>query len=314
VTSHVATRPERASDEADEPALSVVVVPFGGAERLEDCLRALGPQASDGRVEVVVPFDDRFEDVDALAARYPFARFARLAGVLTTAAVRAAGVRLARGRLVAITEDNCEPAPDWCARIVSGHDLQVCAVGGAVARDEGSGIPWAVYLADYGRYRPPLRCGPVLTLTDVNASYKRWALAMVSEVWQDEFHENEVNGALLAGGGCLWLDPDAVVVHNRTLTARAAIRDRYEFGRLFASGRVRGASFLRRGAFVLATPLLPVVILLRPLLSELRRGGRVSTVLRAAPALATIALAWSFGELLGYLTGRPGTNATRSVV
>jgi hypothetical protein len=207
--------------------------------------------------------------------------------------------------VIAITEDQCEPAPDWCARLLAAHDRPVSAVGGPVDRAPEASVGWAVYLADYGRYRPPLREGPTAALTDVNASYKRWALALVADVWRDEFHEPEVNGAILWGGGCLWMEPTAVVRQRRRLSAREALRDRYVFARLFASGRVRGAPAARRALLAATAPALPALLVARSSRAGLRSGSDLAAFLRALPAVVATATAWSAGELLGYLTGRP---------
>jgi hypothetical protein len=304
VTADVVTAGARDLDTRGGHALSVVVVPIGGSEYLEACLGALEAQAEPGRVEIVVPFDDGLDIGGGLETRFPFARFAYVAGRHSAAALRTEGVRRAVGRIVAITEDAVEPATDWCERLISAHERAVCAVGGAVDREIGPDVSSAIFLADYDRYRPPLAEGPTVALTDINSSYKRWALELVADVWRVEFHENEVNGSLLAGGGCLWLAPAVLVRHRRRLSSREALRDRYEFGRLFASSRLRGAPLVRRAVYVLFSFVLPLVIVERVVARYLRGGRRLSELLRVLPSLALVAVAWAYGELLGYLTGK----------
>jgi hypothetical protein len=211
---------------------------------------------------------------------------------------------------VALTEDTVEPASDWFERLVAAHERSVCGVGGSVERAVGSDVSSALFLADYDRYRAPLAEGPVVAITDINASYKRWALDAVADTWSEELHENEVNGALLAGGGCLWLAPEVVVRHRRRLSSREALRDRYEFGRLFASSRVRGAPIARRLVLVVVSLVLPFLIVSRVCTSYLSRGRRLAELFGVLPALVEMAFAWSFGELLGYLTGRSGNAAS----
>jgi hypothetical protein len=190
-------------------------------------------------------------------------------------------------------------------RLLEAHARPVSAVGGVVHRDPDASVGWALFLTDYGRYRDAEREGPTRALTDVNASYKRWALALVAEVWRDEFHEPAVNGALLRGGGSLWRAPAAVVRQTRMLPLGDALRDRYEYGRLFASGRVRGASVLRRALFAVLAPALPAVVVARAALGSLRSGDGVASLVRVLPVLIAVACAWSWGELVGYLTGTP---------
>jgi hypothetical protein len=304
VTGDVATPSARLHEAHRGVTLSVVVVPVGGLEYLESFLSALERQARPGSVEVIVPFDDSLDGAGGLAARFPIARFAHVAGRRSAAALRAEGVRRALGRIVAITEDTVDPASDWCEKLVAAHERAVCSVGGAVDREIGSDVASAVFLADYDRYRPPLSEGPTVSATDINSSYKRWALDLVANLWSVEFHENEVNGALLAGGGCLWLAPDVVVRHRRILSWREALRDRYEFGRLFASSRLRDAPAPRRIVFALLSLVLPLVIVARVVARYAGRGRRFSELVGVFPALVLVAVVWSYGELLGYVTGQ----------
>ena len=110
------------------PELSVVVVVLAGGPHLARCLEVLGRQAPmESRqpgappVEVIVPHDESLLELDSLRQRFPEVRFLYCAGRRTYAELRAAGVRAARGRLVAITEDQSIPPEQWCANIVAAH-------------------------------------------------------------------------------------------------------------------------------------------------------------------------------------------------
>ena len=59
-----------------------------------------------------------------------------------------------------------------------------------------SALNWAVYFADYLRYALPFGEGPYPTLTDLNVSYKRSDLDEIKDLWNNEFHEPEIHGAL----------------------------------------------------------------------------------------------------------------------
>jgi hypothetical protein len=156
----------------------------------------------------------------------------------------------------------------------------------------------------------PVREGPATYLTDCNVSYKRPALTSISDVWAGEFHETSVNWTLQARGESLWLSPRIIVHGHRRLTLVEAIRDRYAFGRLFASTRVAATTPLGRAFYAGSSFLLPPLLLGRVAVNVLRkrRGGR--ELARAIPALLCITIVWACGEFVGYLTGRPGASLT----
>ena len=205
------------------------------------------------------------------------------------------------------------PDPDWCARIISAHRSGHAAVGGSVEKGFAPGssrdttLDWAVYLTDYSRYMNPLPEGPATTLTDCNVSYKRESLESIHDVWTHEFHENLVNGRLHETGGSLWFDPRIVVRNYRPLTLSRAIRDRYSFGRLFAATRVEGQPFGKRLVFAAASSIMPPVLAARATRNLTTRRRHREQIVRCAPALLFVASIWMFGEMIGYLTGSPGS-------
>ncbi len=287
-------------------SLAIIVVPFAGKGYLTRCLRAVERQEGVTGLEVIVPCDRNLGDVAALEKAHPEVQFMRLEGYHTAAELRASGIRQAAGSIVAITEDHCEPDPDWCSQILHAHEDAHAAVGGVVEKqDPDTILNWAVYFADYLRYMNPVSEGPTRSLTDLNASYKRAALASIDHVWLHEFHEPVINGALLQKGESLWLSPRIVVNQQRSLGLREALWDRYAFGRLFASTRISGLSGAGRWRYIAASPLVPVLLLARILVQICQKRRRLAQAVRALPALVVLSMVWSYGEFVGSVTGRP---------
>jgi hypothetical protein len=296
-----------------DPALSVVVIVFAGRDWLERCLAALARQHDGPALQIIVPHDVRLRDVESLRVRHADVRFVTFDGTCTPAELRAQGVARASGRVIALLEDHCVPAPDWSARIMAAHERQVAAVGGSVekglppgARDD-SAVNWALYLADYSRYMGPHAAGEAHTITDCNSSYKRADLEAVRAAWQVEFHENVVNDALRARGAKLWLDPAIVVHEQRTLAMRDALRDRFTFGRLFGATRVAGAPASRRVVLAAASAVIPPLQVARVARNLMAKRKHRMQLVRALPALLMVSGAWAAGEMLGYVTGSPGS-------
>src|SRR5262245_23040467 len=134
-----------------EPTLSVVVIVLGGPGNLTRCLRALQAQHG-GAFEIIVPVDEHFAGERETSDLFPNVRILRTAGRRTYAELRSLGVRAARGRIVALTEDHCIPAPDWCEQIVRAHESPHAAVGGVVEKQaDVTALNWAMYFCDYAR-------------------------------------------------------------------------------------------------------------------------------------------------------------------
>jgi hypothetical protein len=300
-----------ARDEA--PALSVVVIVFAGGRHLGPCLDGLARQAG-ARAEIIVAFDSTLRLPADLRERHPDVRMLPVAGAPTPAELRAQAVALARGRVVALLEDHCVPEPDWCERILAAHQGSHAAVGGCVEKGfapgarSDSALNWAIYLTDYSRYMPPLPAGPAASLTDCNVSYRRSELDRIRDAWAVEFHENVVHERLRALGATLWLDPTVLVREHRDLAIGEALRDRYAFGRLFASTRVAGAPVTRRAAYAAASVLLPPVLVWRAARNLLARRRHLAQLPRSLPALVLVTSAWMAGELLGYVTATPASS------
>jgi hypothetical protein len=289
----------------------VVVVILGRGQHLERCLEALRRREEAPDAEIIVPCDETHSDESALQQRFPEASFIHLPGRRTYAELRTAGVRAARGRVVAITEDQCIPPPRWCASIIEQHSAADAAgraaIGGPVDKfTPDKAINWAIYLRELGTYMPPVSEGPAQALTDCNVTYKREALEAIADVWRDAFHEPNVHAALARKGGTLWLSPALLTLQQRELQLGPALRERYAFGRLYGGLRARTVSPAKRLALALLSPLLPLVLAARVYAGVFGKGRNIGPALRALPFVALFAVVWGFGEFIGYLTGRDG--------
>jgi hypothetical protein len=302
------------------PELSVVVGLISGRTAdLERCLAALAAQEGVAPFEIVVPWDEPCRASLALAAKFPSARFVELAGVDTRAAraggsrehhdtLRTLGLRHARGRHVILTEDHAHAEPRWCAGLLQAlqdHPKAGC-VGGAVECGGRGLLAFAVYLCDFGRYMNPLPDGPAWYVSDSNVCYRRSALDEVADAWRGDYHETIVHGAIAAKGHELRLTPKVVVWQTRSgLTFGEALRERFVWGRSYAGSRVAGAGLAPRLVRAALTPLLPFVLTWRLLKGVLQKKRAVMRTLLALPLLFLLSAVWSWGEFVGYASGRP---------
>lgn len=123
----------RSAPREELPFVSVVVPVRDDAKRLPYCLTALEDQHyPKHRYEVVVVDDGSEASVAPLMGAFRQARLIVQPG-RGPAAARNAGVREARGELIAFTDSDCIPEPSWLLRAVTAlHRSKADLVGGRV--------------------------------------------------------------------------------------------------------------------------------------------------------------------------------------
>ena len=315
------------------PVLSVVVAIVSDTtgqpdtKHLEPCLAALAKQEHAPPTEIIVTYVPGTAGIAHLAERYRDVAFAEIndlrmyspgaSGREHHDEMRARGLALARGEVVALMEDHGIAAPDWSANIVRRHRNSSAAFGGAIENGVDRLLNWAVYFCDFLRYQNPLPEGESGIASDANVSYKRAALQSIQSVWAEVFHESAVNGALLSRGeGIAWA-PDVVVFQNRQdLGLSGALQERFVWGRSYAATRAGLADTLHRLFWGLFAPLLPLLILMRMTRMALAKRRTFGRFVKALPLTALLLVFWSAGEFTGYLTGRArseGTSAAEAI-
>ena len=294
------------------PSLSVVIAAWNGGSYLRKCLEALEAARPVLGVEIIVcrNFDDGAGSL--LTATYPKVRDVAMPSGTTVPQLRLAGIDRASGTIVALTEDHAIPLSGWAAALRRAHATGLGRIiGGPVDQAPGQAIvSWAVYLYDYGRYRPPCAAGPVGELSGINVSYQRELLEGCRSELGDGLHEARLHGALRSRGEPLIMEPGAVVRHEKRHQFRPAFRSAFHLGRGYAAGRAAGKSVRWRVGFAAGSFALPIVLTGRTLTSVLPKRRDLGRLLAAIPPFAILTLAWSAGELAGYASGA-GDSADR---
>lgn len=299
--------------------LSILITVIGGKETMRRCLLALRPQAQTVAAEIIVPYDKWAMEIGDLKAEFPEVSFPFISdlGIAANPDVpahqhrlcdrrRAIGLAQARGRIIAMTEDHAVPAADWVTQILLAHRQPFAVIGGAIENGIDRAMNWALYYCDFGRYGSPLPQGEVRYVSDVNISYKRAAIEAVRDVWSEAYSETMVHWAMLDRGLTLRLDPALKVFkHRPPIHYRHSLSERAEWGRVFAETRVASVEPKRRIWFAAMTPVLPVLLLARNLKHMLRQRRSVAQIVLTLPLIAGLLIAWSWGELVGYIAGEP---------
>jgi GT2 family glycosyltransferase len=284
--------------------LSVVVAASNSMADLEPCLASLKGQGEAPDTEILVVCNYGAGSEERLTSAFPFARFAFLPGTTTVPELRAHGIALSTGSIVALLEDNCVVDTRWCAELKHGHASAYCVVGGAVEKSgDISSVNWAVYFYEYGKYMLPCTGGLTDSLAGNNVSYKRALLSRVAPEFQDGFFEAFIHQRLHKQGVPLYLLPTAVIYHTKQYRAQAVLAECFFHGRHYAGRRAASESVITRALLLGGSTLLPLILPLRIVRRVLQKRRHVRELCRSFPYLILFMSSWACGEFAGYLSG-----------
>ena len=290
--------------EAAPRPLSIALIGICGSREIARALDALAAQRGVPEPEIVVAFDPRLPGVDALTQRYPQVRFVSRSDETTPIKMVGRAIAETTGEVVLLTEDHCVADPGWAHALWTALAEQPCgAAGGPIdLRTPATPTDWAFYFVDFYRYARPVKVAVTSTLSVCNAGYRRRDLEALDVDWRTMFVDALVHDALKTRGPLKMVD-DARVTVLRHVSLRSALKERYVFGRVFGSGRVKEAPLTSKWTLRLGAPLLPAMILRRMVDKAMESPELRRQLARGIGPLALMVLAWSAGEGLGYWTG-----------
>jgi hypothetical protein len=277
--------------------LSVIVTCTQPWPEARACLERLLPQARAGDVEIVV-VDGSARGLDPTTGAS--VTWLRAPG-LGPHELRFLGLSEVRGDIVAITEDHCDVARDWCDRILDAHSArpEVAAIAGPVTNGAPNRLmDRASFFLVHGQNVPEHAGRPRgwFPPTGSNTSYKR--AQIVSVVQQPGDLELVVTPQLWAEGR-LAIDENVVVAHSQSMGALSHLVNHFHAARSHAGlvaerGMAAGRRALLGDAMGFSRSLLG---------STLNVGRSVpryrAEIRRALPAMSLLAMAGTAGYLAG---------------
>src|SRR5437660_1929051 len=136
----------------DRPALSVVIASVNGYRYIARCLHSLMGQRGADRAEIIVVEASQDDTARLIGAGYPGVILIPVSDRRSIPALRAIGIRKAKGDIVVTTKDQCIFDPGWYDRIIEAQGtMSHTAIGGAV--ENGSRerlVDRAAYICEYG--------------------------------------------------------------------------------------------------------------------------------------------------------------------
>lgn len=288
------------------PPVSVVIASIVGEPFIDECLGSLEQQAKHSGAEVIVVACGTAEYAARIAGKFPWVRVIDCAERETVPDLRRRGVEQASGDIVAIIEEHCLAAPDWLQQAMDTRaDGDFGVVGGPVVDYAYRRLrDWVVYFCEYNNYLPPWQEGGPHDLGSANIAYSRAVLLKYKDLLGAAYWEAGLHPRLMADGVKFHALPAMVVYHRGPFNYGYYLRQRYWFSRAFAGARKLPLS--RKAAYLLASPLVPFLLLVRMARRVSRQHCHMEKFAQSLPLLIPALIVYVAGECVGYLAGPGG--------
>jgi len=278
------------------PRISVVIPAYDAWATLPLVLSALRPQIEGRNREAIVVDSTGDGRAAELARDAPWARVITLAGRALPGTARNAACKVARGELIAFTDADAVPEPDWLDELERAFGVDADAVAGAVLNGTPRNpVGTAGYLLEFPDWIPERR-GPLLHGATCNLLVRRDALdetgGFRTDVWPGE---DTILTFAFGTRGQLAFAPAARVRHLNRTGLRAFLGHQRRLGVAFAEVCASVDWPRRRLMHPWLTPLAPA-LRLAGIGRRLRRQRSQAAVAAAlSPLLALGALFWVAG-------------------
>jgi len=290
-------------DEGAAPLLSVVLA-TDTYETIRPVLSALARQRFAHQIEPVIVLPAGAEHTvrrEELSA-FPSLRVVVVDAVVPLSAPRAAGVRAASAPIVFIGETHSYPQAGWAEALLAAFEQPWTAVVPAISNANPTGMASrASYLFDYGIYHKNRTAGEMADPLTYNTAFRRGALMAVGPQLAcalDPSHE-ALWPKLRAEGHRAAFAPDARILHLNVGSVGSLVLEKFCAGAVLGMCRAARWKWHRRLAYLLASPLIPAVLLVRVVRDSRGSRPRALTV-GTLPALMLAAVAKALGEAFGY--------------
>lgn len=276
-----------------EPNLSIVVAVKDSSDNVPALLNSL--RTSDSETEIIFCYAGPVQNIGDSVIELSFPTDTLVPNLWSE------GILRARGRRVAMTTAQFVPRPDWLDRLRAADLERWVGVGGAIDNDQvTSAMNWGIFFLRYSAFAPPIPAGEAQEIAADNAVYDRAAILEHQDLLKEGFWEPSFHRRFRAAGRKLALDPEMIVVHRGAITGQSFTRQRYLHGRAYGVERAKRVGFGRNLLLLLASPLVPPLLLSRVTARMAARPVYRAQLFHAFPWLLRFILAWAAGEAAGY--------------
>jgi glycosyltransferase involved in cell wall biosynthesis len=292
---------------AGPPRISIVIASKVGAPFIGQCLDSVKEQAEKAGAEVIVVAAGAADYARRIAEEFPWTRVIHASDVRKVPALRGRGVEEARGEWIGVIEEHCSAKADWLEQALAAHATgHYAAAGGPVVDYDYPRLrDWVVYFLEYNGALPPVARGETADLNDANIVYRRSVLAEHMHLLGEGYWPMTLHPTLLDKGGKLLSVPEMIVYHRGPFDFGYYLHQRFLFSRAFAGVRAQSQSKMRRLAYIVGVPLVPVMLLARMTARVVRKRRRIAQFFMTLPLTIPALVVMVAGEWVGYVVG-PG--------
>jgi len=287
--------------------LSIVIASYNSVTTIGRCLRSLARQDDQAVFEVIV-VDSSQDGTAALVARdFPRVKLFTFAERKFPGDARNIGVSKARGDIIAFTDADCFVDPAWATSVLEAHgERQQPVIGGAVENgNPESYVGWAYYFTEFSSWMPEATPCEMPDIPTTCLTMKRWVFERYGPFLEKTYCSDTAFNWTIARHGYRPLFLPSLRVWHINVTRLTEFLGRKVFhGSCFARVRVAEQRFSgsRRLAYIALSPLLPGLLFWRVLRTVRRKKSHITRFVLTSPLVLLGLLAWSWGELLGYLS------------
>jgi len=286
--------------------MSVVIATPDSYETIRKTVSHLRSQTARASLEIVIVAPSREQLRLEESEMSVFARYhvVEMGVIQSIGQANALGTRRATAPIVVFAEDHCFPEPDWAENLIKTHLGPWAAVGPSVWNaNPSTAVSWADLFIGYGPWLLPTIAREVDFLPGHNSSYKREVLLRYGDKLESMMEaETVLHWDLRAKGYRLCLEAAAKVAHTNFSLWSSWIPVQFYNGRLFAGFRTRQMSLLQRLMYIVGSPLIPLIRLMR-IAAAICSGGILIRFILCLPVLLIGLVLDGLGQMIGYAMG-----------
>lgn len=291
---------------ANNIRVSVIIASYNSRTTIEKCLRSLVNQNTPEDFEVIIVDSSADGTADIVAQQFSKVRLFTFPERKFPGDARNFGVSKAKGELIAFTDADCLVDRNWIDQIIKAHSNdQHPIIGGSIDNGTESYMGWTFYFCEFSQWMPESPTCRMVQIPTGCLSLKRGAFAKYGPFLEGTYSSDTAFGwrAGRDGHAPLFL-PSMKVSHISQSSAWNFLKRKFYRGKYFAAIRIQEQRFsiLRRSAFVMIFPLLPLLLFYRVTCRILKHSRHLKKFILSSPLVFLGLTAWSCGELLGYLS------------
>jgi len=301
----------------DDMRTSVIIPSFQSVTTIRACLAAVLAQDLGDPYEVFVADSGNDGTAEIVMREFPEVRLLKSATRMSAERARNWGAREARGSVLAFTDSDCVPDPDWLRRMCLTIEQGACdGVGGAIRPVDGSNATcWAGYFCEFREFLPGVAVTDATYLTPNNAAYRDETFRRAGGFPDGYFPlEDQVfYERLRAVGARIRLDRSIVVRHNHRSQVGAFLAHQARIGD--ANARVV-CDFNLQGSAIASHPWLAIALL--PALATYRFGRTMAAcwkqergLMLRRPTIAGLCWLGMYGWGVGFARGSANESKRR---